>query len=81
MACTKNPYSDQLAALRALDAIRAAGKPGKQPIRAYPCQDCHRWHLTSKRLSGKRIPIWERPLSLRVTSSGWGQPGATAGPS
>lgn len=81
MACTKKPYSTQLTALRALAAIRAAGKPGRQPVRAYPCQDCRHWHLTSKRLSGKRIPIWEHALSGRGISSGWGQSGATAGPS
>jgi hypothetical protein len=47
MACRKNPYPTQFLALRALEAIVAAGKPGKQPVRAYPCHECHRWHLTS----------------------------------
>jgi hypothetical protein len=63
MACIKNPYPNQFTALRALDAIQATGKPGKKPVRAYPCQDCHRWHLTSKKLAGKRLPRWERRLS------------------
>jgi hypothetical protein len=36
MACQKNPYPNQFLALRALEAILAAGKPGKQPVRAYP---------------------------------------------
>jgi uncharacterized protein YlaI len=49
MACQKNPYPNQFLAERALEAIRASGKGGKQPVRAYPCQECHRWHLTSKK--------------------------------
>lgn len=43
MACQKHPYPTQHPALRALEAIRAAGKPGKQPVRAYPCEHCHHW--------------------------------------
>ncbi|PTT62357.1 hypothetical protein [Arthrobacter sp. HMWF013] len=62
MACQKNPYPNQYLALRALNAILAAGKQGKQPARAYPCHECHRWHLTSKRLTGK-LPKWEQKLS------------------
>jgi hypothetical protein len=63
MACQKNPYPSQFLALRALDAILAVGKPGKQPVRAYPCEHCHRWHLTSKKLTGK-VPKWEQKVSL-----------------
>ena len=63
MACQKNPYPNQFVALRALEAIRGSGKDGKQPVRAYPCQECRRWHLTSKKLTGK-VPRWERKLSL-----------------
>lgn len=63
MACQKNPYPNQHLALRALDAILAAGKRGKQPVRAYPCHECHHWHLTSKKLTGK-VPKWKRRLSL-----------------
>jgi hypothetical protein len=63
MDCQKNPYATQFLALRALDAIRSSGKQGKQPVRAYPCQHCHSWHLTSKKLSGK-VPKWERKHSL-----------------
>lgn len=59
MACQKNPYPNQFLALRALEAIIAAGKPGKQPVRAYPCQHCRSWHLTSKKLTGK-VPRWEQ---------------------
>lgn len=62
MACQKNPYPNQFLALRALGAILAAGKPGKQPVRAYPCQQCLSWHLTSKKLTGK-TPKWQRRLS------------------
>jgi cytochrome c5 len=63
MACQKNPYHTQFVALHALEAIRAAGKSGKQPVRAYPCEHCHHWHLTSKKRTGK-VPKWERRLSL-----------------
>lgn len=63
MACQKNPYPAQFLALRALAAILAAGKPGKQPVRAYPCEHCHHWHLTSKKLTGE-VPKWERNHSL-----------------
>jgi hypothetical protein len=52
MTCQKNPYPTRRLALRALEAVRANGKPGKKPVRAYPCQECHQWHLTSKKLTG-----------------------------
>lgn len=67
MACTKKPYPNQFTVLRALDAILGAGKPGKQPVRAYPCQDCHCWHLTSKKLTGK-VPKWENRLYSRTSA-------------
>lgn len=53
MACQKNPHPTHDRALRALEAIHAKGKPGKKPVRAYPCQHCESWHLTSKRRTGK----------------------------
>ena len=34
MACFRKPYPNQLTALRVLDAILAAEKPGKKPVRA-----------------------------------------------
>ena len=67
MACLKNPYPNQVSALRALDAIRERGKEGSQPVRVYPCQECSRWHLTSKRLTGK-VPSWERHRPWPVTA-------------
>ncbi|MBE4720119.1 hypothetical protein [Pseudarthrobacter sp. AB1] len=63
---SQSPYPTQYLALRALESIRSRGKDGKQPARAYPCQECHHWHLTSKKLTGK-VPVWERRLSLPGT--------------
>lgn len=54
-------YPTQFLALRALEAIRASRKLGKQPVRAYPCEHCGSWHLISKKLIGK-VPKWERWL-------------------
>lgn len=70
MACLKKPHPNQFAALRALEMIRTTGKPGKQPVRVYPCQDCSSWHLTSKRLTGK-LPKWERRPSHHSVPSPW----------
>jgi cytochrome c5 len=62
MTCQKTPYPNQALALHALEAVRSIGKPGKQPVLAFPCQKCHSWHLTSKNLTGK-TPRWDRELS------------------
>ena len=61
MACQKNLYPNQFLALRALEAIRAAGRHGKQPVRVYLCEHCRSWHLTSTKRTGK-VPKWERRL-------------------
>lgn len=63
--CGKNGYPDQASARVALAAIRASNA-GKVPVRVYPCDRCDAWHLTSKKVSGKkppwdRNPDWERP--------------------
>lgn len=67
MACQKNPYPTQDLALRALEAIHAKGKPGKKPVRTYPCEVCDSWHLTSKKLTGKK-PRWERASQIALVA-------------
>lgn len=57
---SENPYSDPDSPL---DAVRAPGKDGKQWVRSYPRQECSRWDLTEKRLTGK-VPRWEPQESL-----------------
>jgi tRNA(Ile)-lysidine synthase TilS/MesJ len=45
----KSPFHDQAAAKAAITRIRQSGEQrDKTPTRAYLCEFCHRWHLTSK---------------------------------
>ncbi|MFD6699405.1 MULTISPECIES: hypothetical protein [unclassified Microbacterium] len=49
--CTKTRYRDRIAALLVLAQIKnhdKASRP-KQEARAYYCDECHAWHLTSRR--------------------------------
>jgi len=48
MHCKKRAFRDKDEALYAMHGI--ANKPDgrKKPIRAYECEDCGEWHLTSK---------------------------------
>jgi hypothetical protein len=50
-------YSDEPTALKGLDRIRAEtemfGSQRKTPVRAYMCERCAEWHLTSKPLGRK----------------------------
>ena len=66
--CGKNGYPDQASARVALAAIveRKAKKLPTIPVRVYPCDRCEAWHLTSKKVSGKKPPWdsdpnWKRP--------------------
>lgn len=34
---------------------RGRGSPEPKPARAYPCPDCHGWHLTSSLTTDRRI--------------------------
>lgn len=49
-SCGKTRYRTSAKAQRALTNVRRYGHrdpDGKKPARAYPCPDCHGWHLTS----------------------------------
>lgn len=51
MRCVKRRFRDEIAALHALGRIAAAvpdERRPKRPIRAYHCQHCRGWHLTSQ---------------------------------
>lgn len=43
----KRVFSTRKAAELMLAARQDAPWPQKVPVRAYPCPDCHGWHLTS----------------------------------
>lgn len=47
-ACTKRRYRNEIAARLALAKIQRQDKPGHQESRAYSCERCRGWHLTSK---------------------------------
>ena len=70
--CTKNYYPDQASARVALAAIREkrAAKPGKVPVRVYPCDVCDGWHVTAKVTMGKRPPWDSDPTWTRPAGSG-----------
>ena len=48
MGCKKVSYRDKDQAVTALHAIKNCDNDGKKPIRAYECDRCGKWHLTSK---------------------------------
>ncbi len=46
--CTKHSYKDQQQATEVLHNIVAKKGDKKKPCRAYECENCGKWHLTSK---------------------------------
>jgi len=56
-ACTKRYYPDQVSARIDMKRIRKRmGSDEESPKRAYPCNSCGGWHLTSQRRPAK--PPW-----------------------
>lgn len=48
MVCRKRRYRDEAAALVDLARIIYTSTSSKVPVRAYRCENCAGWHLTSK---------------------------------
>ena len=48
MACRKRAYPSERKADRALASHWRKPRPGKMPVRYYPCPGCGKWHLTSE---------------------------------
>ncbi len=46
--CNKKTFRDKQAATKSLHTISNDSNEGKKPIRAYQCNLCKQWHLTSK---------------------------------
>lgn len=46
-------YRDGAEAKRALTSVRSLSLRGKQPVRAYDCDRCQGWHLTSQPLEAQ----------------------------
>lgn len=46
--CKKTPYGDEESAKKALKLIKHDKRNHKKPVRAYHCEMCKYWHLTSK---------------------------------
>jgi hypothetical protein len=47
MKCRKKAYKDKDAAVDAMHLIQNKDDGKKKPVRAYPCENCAQWHLTS----------------------------------
>lgn len=47
MKCRKKAYKDKDAAVTAMHLIQNKDDGKKKPIRAYECENCLQWHLTS----------------------------------
>lgn len=52
VACAKHRYRDEVAAQMELARIRRDAVRGYVPVRAYRCEWCDGWHLTSRPASG-----------------------------
>lgn len=46
--CRKNKFATKQAAEEVLLRLLRSGNPGKKPRRAYQCDVCQHWHLTSR---------------------------------
>lgn len=49
MTCRKIRYRDEIAANLALAKLQRQGKTGHDETRAYRCEKCGGWHLTSQK--------------------------------
>jgi hypothetical protein len=45
--CKKKAYKDKAAALAVMHQIQNKDDGKKKPIRAYECEACRKWHITS----------------------------------
>lgn len=50
LPCEKYTYVDEGEARKALKLIKQDKRTHKKPVRAYQCEVCGYWHLTSKQL-------------------------------
>lgn len=50
MKCKKRGFKDKKDALHALRIIKSITDGKKKPERAYKCDLCRKWHLTSKKI-------------------------------
>ncbi len=48
MKCRKRPFRDKNDAVYALHGIQNKNDDRKKPVRAYQCEHCQQWHLTSE---------------------------------
>lgn len=46
--CKKKSYNDRQLAIRSIHLIQGIDDGRTKPIRAYQCNLCYKWHLTSK---------------------------------
>lgn len=53
MPCRKKEYSSKTKAEDSMYDHWRKPRPGKMPVRAYPCPTCHHWHLTSEPLRAR----------------------------
>jgi hypothetical protein len=50
IVCTKQRFKDEPAAVKTLQMIHSEHQPRvHEPVRAYPCQHCKGWHITSQK--------------------------------
>jgi hypothetical protein len=54
MKCAKKAFKDHESAIKALHRILNKDDGRKKPIRAYECEKCQQWHLTSEPIDKKQ---------------------------
>jgi uncharacterized protein YlaI len=54
--CKKAAYRDKDVALDVMHSIAGKKDGRKKPVRVYQCDDCGKWHLTSKAI-GEMVKI------------------------
>lgn len=61
--CRKVSFSDEKTALFYIDKLKKTSKRKVKPVRAYLCEKCLTWHLTSRE---ERMSREEEQLTIRI---------------
>jgi len=62
VACTKTSFIDENFAMQYINILKKTSKRERKPVRAYLCEHCLTWHLTSTDPINKEIKHLKRQI-------------------